>query len=612
MLPLLYDLKNRLEACGMGSISFLQQDFKLKKAIDAFEPLCSVSPVLERIYLEATALVTNKSETQTQDFLNLLGLIHSVFSTQSHIVAEIQELSMPTVLELSHQNIPYKQITSFHQAIYDSGSNRYNALESFLQNESRLSDSRVVYGLIHALNDGYNDIKDLATETLFLAPKEILPCLKESFQNATEGGQIRILQIMTHIDPTTDAFLMELMESSLKPNVKATVIALVPPMPKHIDFFKSFLGSKESKESKSPIACKEAAFAQLLKIEGAITEEFLHSLTPSLLKKKTKIPPQLLLHTTDPRIGEALVSFPEESEESDHKKTALQKAQQGKENFVAMCIDCNKPFEAWENVVCEYLKLPNYREMPKQTTDILNFLLYYISVAKPDKNSGFMPQAYKSVQKKYRVLLDFIYDLRTESSMVVFEKYHAYLDNLKEINGKYIFALLCSIRHNPQIDKYHIQILHAFNPPQTEDMYLKEPLHPNWYAKLLTAFSNIDSKLSNTLTSDILFYYHWRSTSIAVGEASCSLSMMSYLAPFISYNNTLIFQLMSLMRLEYIEDIKKLSEALYPYQFPYVIHSLSHHPTEIGTPLKEHAQNIFKALEQKFEAITIQKEKDKK
>lgn len=601
MFLLLYDLKNRLEACGMGSISFLQQDFKLKKAIDAFEPLCSVSPVLNRIYLESMALITNQTKTQTQDFLNLLGLINSVLNTQAHIITEAKELSTPTVLEFSHENIPHKQITSFYQSIYHTGNNRYTTLETFLQNESRLSDSRVLYGLIYALNDGYNDIKDLATETLFHAPKEIIPFLKESFPDATEGGQIRLLQIITHIDPLAESFLMELMQSSIKPDVKASIISLISPKPENIDFFKGFL------ESKYPLACKREAFAQLSKIEGAVTEEYLHSLTPSLLKKKTKIPPQILLQTTDPRISEALVNFPEQSKTISE----MNRVQQGKHDFVAMCIGCNKPSEAWENVVCEYLKLPNYREMPKKTNDILNFLLYYISIENPDKNSGFMPKAYKSVQKKYHVLLDFMYDLRTESSVVVFEKYHGYLDNLKEINGKYIFALLCSIRHNPSIDKYHIQILKEFNPPQREDMYLKEPLHPNWYEKLLTTFSNMDSKLSNALTSEVLFYYHWRENSIQVADASCSLSVEAYLSPFISYNNILIFQLMSLMHLEYIEDIKKLSEILYPYQFPYVIQSLSHHPKEIGTPLKEHAQSIFKALEKEFEAITLQKQIEK-
>ena len=48
-LQALYDLKERLEHAAIAGTSLLQEDFRLRRAVEALAPLAKANPVLEKI-----------------------------------------------------------------------------------------------------------------------------------------------------------------------------------------------------------------------------------------------------------------------------------------------------------------------------------------------------------------------------------------------------------------------------------------------------------------------------------------------------------------------------------------------------------------------------------
>lgn len=233
MINLLYNLKERLEICGIANINLLHQDFRLKKAIDDFEQLISISPVLDKIHKDSIKLL-DYSNNKPKDLLDLLGLINAVIVTQldSDIMVDIDsdidsnidsnidsgvsnsnmynnsiikdaiyipDISIYGSYECQYKNISSKIINNFYDAIYKKGAGRVEILKNILSNKEILNDFRIVTGMLEGLNDSFYEVKDLMIQKLSELDKSFIvvlkSILKDGYLNTKKLSNTKKLEI---------------------------------------------------------------------------------------------------------------------------------------------------------------------------------------------------------------------------------------------------------------------------------------------------------------------------------------------------------------------------------------------------------------------------------
>ncbi len=81
-LQALYDLKERLEHTAIAGTGLLQEDFRLKRAVEALSPLAAASPVFGKIASAAQELLSAPAEGRGARLLDVLALVDAVAYTR--------------------------------------------------------------------------------------------------------------------------------------------------------------------------------------------------------------------------------------------------------------------------------------------------------------------------------------------------------------------------------------------------------------------------------------------------------------------------------------------------------------------------------------------------
>ena len=81
-LQALYDLKERLEHAAIAGTGLLQEDFRLRRAVEALAPLAKANPVFAKISAGASALLKAPENERSSRLLDVLSLVDAVVYTQ--------------------------------------------------------------------------------------------------------------------------------------------------------------------------------------------------------------------------------------------------------------------------------------------------------------------------------------------------------------------------------------------------------------------------------------------------------------------------------------------------------------------------------------------------
>lgn len=158
----LSELKERLVYISVAGTQLLSEDFRLKKAIEAMEPLSKKNPVFQKIYIDAEKLLSAEKEQQSVLLLNLLGLVDAVLYTQASTTIEGDLTELPETQTAGNMiQMRYSAIHPLLQALTTKGSGRMEVLDQTLYNHPEyFTDYRVLHALIHDLNDSYGEMAD--------------------------------------------------------------------------------------------------------------------------------------------------------------------------------------------------------------------------------------------------------------------------------------------------------------------------------------------------------------------------------------------------------------------------------------------------------------------
>ena len=119
----LAELHERLAYSAVAGTALLEEDFRLKKMMEAFAPLAQKNPVFAKIHAGLTELFGAAPEQRAKLLLNLLGLVDAVLYTQAGVGVEGDFVELPENPELGKlQQIRYSELSALIQALTTTGS----------------------------------------------------------------------------------------------------------------------------------------------------------------------------------------------------------------------------------------------------------------------------------------------------------------------------------------------------------------------------------------------------------------------------------------------------------------------------------------------------------
>lgn len=223
----LYDVKERLEAAAIAGTGLLAEDFRLKRAAEALNPLAAASPVFGKIDAGLTRLLSAPPEERAGLLLDTLALTDAVAYTQAKTGWEGELEPLPHGSGVYRQ-ISYGQINPLLTALTTTGGGRMEAIKSTWDNHPEFfSDFRVLPALVSGLGDSYGEIADQNARILEQVGPAALPLLKEGFDPAGKKEMARRVQVVEEIAGASEnPWYLEQLAAAKKPVRQALILAL--------------------------------------------------------------------------------------------------------------------------------------------------------------------------------------------------------------------------------------------------------------------------------------------------------------------------------------------------------------------------------------------------
>ncbi|MCI8455204.1 MAG: hypothetical protein HFE84_11415 [Lachnospiraceae bacterium] len=225
----LYELQARLAQTMLSGCGLLEEDFRLKRAIEAMKPLEDVSPVFAKIgQLLCRLLAADKGE-RPGALLDALTLVDAVVLTQGavDVPGEIKEI------QTAHwgravANAPYSVLHALLEALETSGGGHYSfVLETHEEHPELFEDYRVKPALVKALGASYVELAEQVMKWLKESGPELLGLLCQDFDPKGKKEMVRRVEVIEEIaGPLANDFYQKQLVGAKKEVRTALIYAL--------------------------------------------------------------------------------------------------------------------------------------------------------------------------------------------------------------------------------------------------------------------------------------------------------------------------------------------------------------------------------------------------
>lgn len=196
-----YALQERLTAAALAGTGLLAEDFRLRRALDAFAPLEAASPVFARVGQQVRALLAPDCADPAGGLLDALNLLDAVLCTQAVVRAPspVQPVTLPQNQLSVPLQVPYSTLQPLLEALR-SGRAQYVSEQHFAHPEL-FRDPRVRIAMVDALAAARSDLADRVQHWLCFGGETdtLLPLLKKGFDPKGGKGMARRVQVIDAI-----------------------------------------------------------------------------------------------------------------------------------------------------------------------------------------------------------------------------------------------------------------------------------------------------------------------------------------------------------------------------------------------------------------------------
>ena len=194
----LYELRNRLRTAMIAGTNLLSDDFRLKRAVEAMQPLEKAAPVFAKIGELGRSLIAPEQTDKVDALLQVITLLDAVLCTQGMVgisgqIEEISENHFGTAVT----NAPYSVVKTLLDALTSSGSGHYSyVLDTHELHPELFEDYRIKAAMVQALGAGYVELADRVADWLKEEGEEILPLLEKDFNPKGKKEMIRRVHVI--------------------------------------------------------------------------------------------------------------------------------------------------------------------------------------------------------------------------------------------------------------------------------------------------------------------------------------------------------------------------------------------------------------------------------
>lgn len=181
-MDLLFEFKKQLEFCLSGNASITIDHYRLKTALINLQNRPNNSKAVKIICDVCQNLIDNSSEDKIIEILDLLDNVDRELIKYTGTISA-QEIFDIEVMETEYMQISNNILKDFNAVVYMNCEDRINIFKQVLKDKSILKDFRILRGLVYALNDNYDEIREESFNNLMTLDKSYVGYLENEIEN---------------------------------------------------------------------------------------------------------------------------------------------------------------------------------------------------------------------------------------------------------------------------------------------------------------------------------------------------------------------------------------------------------------------------------------------
>ena len=290
----IYELQDRLRAACIAGTNLLSEDFRLRRAFEAFKPLKTASPVFAKVGELTEKLLSPDCQSKQGALLDTITLVDAVICTLGtvDVKGEVETAGIINAEESAGSfiiNAPYSTLKELLEALTTSGGGHYGYVCDTHENHPELfRDYRVKYALVQALGASYAELADKVEQWMKEDnDKTILPLLYKDFDPRGKKEMVRRVKVISTLaGAEANDFYVKMLEEAQK-DVRLELIDALCHEPENMSLLLDMSKTEKGKN-------KDKVFELLAEIKDVKVHEYFKELA----KKKPEIVLKYLKNTT--------------------------------------------------------------------------------------------------------------------------------------------------------------------------------------------------------------------------------------------------------------------------------------------------------------------------
>ncbi|MDE7477342.1 MAG: hypothetical protein K2M91_05220, partial [Lachnospiraceae bacterium] len=290
----IYELRERLRAAAMAGTNLLSEDFRLKRAQEAFKPLEAASPVFAKVGELTEKLLSPDCQNTQGALLDAITLADAVICTLGTVEAAgaIESVESVNAEENAGSvivNAPYSTLKELLDALTTSGGGHYGYICEARESKPELfRDYRVKHTLVQALGASYAELADKVEQWMIEDnDKTILPALYKDFDPKGKKEMVRRVNVIGALaGAKANDFYVKMLDGAQK-DVRTALIDALHYEPRNVSLLFDLSKTEKGKN-------KDKVFELLAEIQDEQVNDFFKELA----KKKPDTVLNYLKNTT--------------------------------------------------------------------------------------------------------------------------------------------------------------------------------------------------------------------------------------------------------------------------------------------------------------------------